>query len=65
MTLLLTVDDVGGCDVISLEVDSRVADSEAVDAASEGLDGSASSEGGHVHKAPASEVYITNRVKNF
>ena len=49
MTLLLTVDDVGGCNVISLKVDSRVADSEAVDAASEGADGSASSEGGHVH----------------
>lgn len=62
MTLLLTVDDVGGCEVILLEVDSRVTDSEAVDAASEGVDGPASSEGGHVHQAPASEEYITNSV---
>ena len=65
MTLLLTVDDVRGREVISLEVDSRVVDSEAVDAASEGVGGPASREGGHVHQASASEEYITNGVKNL
>ena len=50
--------------MISLEVHADDTHSEAVDAASEGENGPASSESGCVHQAPAPENNISSCVQN-